>query len=147
MTPATPLTLVYEDPALRIYWHEQHGYYLSDWQHVFRKGEDLRRSYRACIDAAKARPGSPWLIDASKYAVLDPADAKWVAEWFWPEFMKAGVRYQAAISPAKAVGKMSANRASETLAKMSTLESTPHATREEAEAAIIAWRAKQRLAK
>jgi hypothetical protein len=73
------LTLVYEDQLVRIFWHEQHGYFLSDWQPVFRKGVDLRRAYRACIDAAKTRPAAPWLIDASKYAVVDPADAKWIA--------------------------------------------------------------------
>lgn len=138
------MTLVHQDDLLRIYWHEQHGYYLSDWQPVFRKGDELRRAYHACLDAAKARPGAPWLIDASKYAVLDPADSKWVAEVFWPEFMKAGVRFQAAISPAKAVGKMSANRAAETLTKQGTLVTASSATRAEAEAAILEWRRKQR---
>jgi len=137
------LTLVYEDELLRIYWHEQHGYFLSDWQPVFRKGDQLRRSYRACIDAAKTRPGAPWLIDASKYAVLDPADAKWVAEVFWPEFAKTGVRFQAAISPAKAVGKMSASRAAESLPKLGALVTSPHATRAAAEAAIVEWQTKR----
>src|SRR6516164_5990374 len=68
-----PLTLVYQDDILRIYWHEKHQYYLSDWQPVFRKGEELRRAYQACIDAARARPGALWLVDASKFAVIDPA--------------------------------------------------------------------------
>src|SRR5262245_66075190 len=104
------LTLVYEDELVKIYWHDQHRYFLSDWQPVFRKGEDLRRAYRACLDAAKTRPGSPWLIDASKYAVVDVADGKWIAEVFWPEFIKAGARFQAVIPPAKAVGKRPAVR-------------------------------------
>lgn len=138
------MTLVHQDELLRIYWNEQHGYFLSDWQPVFRKGDELRRSYRACIDAAKTRPGAPWLIDASRYAVLDPADAKWVAEVFWPEFAKASVRFQAAISPAKAVGKMSASRASETLIKLGSLVTCASSTRAEAEAAILEWRRKQR---
>lgn len=138
------LTLVYEDELLRIYWHEQHAYFLSDWQPVFRKGDPLRRSYRACVDAAKTRPGAPWLIDASKYAVLDPDDAKWVAEVFWPDFVKTGVRFQAAISPAKAIGKMSATRATETLTKFGNLTTSPAMTRAEAEAAILEWRAKHR---
>ena len=89
-------------------------------------------------------PGAPWLIDASKYAVVDPADAKWIAETFWAEFTKAGVRFQAAISPAKAVSKMSANRASETLTKIGSLTTCACETRAQAEAAIAEWRAKQR---
>ena len=137
------LTLVYEDELLRIYWNEQHGYFLSDWQPVFRKGDELRRSYRACVETARTRPGAPWLIDASKYAVLDPADSKWVAEVFWPEFVKTGVRFQAAISPAKAVGKMSANRATENLTKLGNLMTSAHATRADAEAAIIEWQRKR----
>jgi hypothetical protein len=138
------LTLVYEDELLRIYWHEQQGYFLSDWQPVFRKGEELRQSYQACVDAAQSRPGAPWLIDASKYAVVDPADAKWIAEVFWPQFAKAGVKFQAAISPAKAVGKMSARRSSESLTKFGTLVTCACETRVQAEAAIAEWRAKQR---
>ena len=60
------LTLVYQDDMVRIYWNEDHGYYLSDWQPVFRKGEDLTRPYQACIDAARARPGrSGWRTRAS----------------------------------------------------------------------------------
>jgi len=138
------LTLVYEDELVKIYWHEQHSYFLSDWQNVFRKGDDLRRAYKACIDAAKTRPGSPWLIDASKYAVVDVADGEWIAKVFWPDFIKAGARFQAVIPPQKAVGKMSAERSSGTLTKQETLQSTSHTTRAEAEAAILEWRAKQR---
>lgn len=58
---------------------------------VFRKGAELRRAYQVCVDLAKTRRPSAWLADTSKFQVLDPADAKWVAEWFWPEFAKAGV--------------------------------------------------------
>jgi len=137
------MTLVYEDELLRIYWNEQHGYFLSDWQPVFRKGDQLRAAYRACIEAAKTRPGAPWLIDASKYAVLDPADAKWVAEVFWGDFVKTGVRFQAAIQPMKTVGKMSANRASESLTKFGALVTASCQTRSEAEAAIAEWHKKR----
>lgn len=138
------MTLIHQDELLRIYWNEQHGYFLSDWQPVFRKGEELRQSYRACVDAAKTRPGAPWLIDASKYSVLDPADAKWVAEVFWPDFVKTGVRFQAVLSPAKAVGKMSASRATENLTKLGTLVTSANTTRAGAEAAIIEWQRKKR---
>ena len=139
-----PLTLVYQDDILRIYWHEKHQYYLSDWQPVFRKGEELRRAYQACIDAARTRPGAPWLSDASKYAVVDPADAKWIAEVFLPDFAKAGARVQAVIAPAKQVGKMSATRASESLPKLGALLTSAHLSRADAEAAIVEWQQKQR---
>jgi hypothetical protein len=138
------LTLVYQDDALRIYWHEQHAYYLSDWQPVFRKGDELRRSYQACIDAARARPGAPWLTEASNFTVIDPADVKWIADWFWPEFIRAGARYQAAVAPKKEVAKMSASRATEKLKTSGSFESTVHPTRAEAETAILAWRRKRR---
>lgn len=141
------MTLVYQDELLNIWWHDLHAYYLSDWQPVFKKGEELRRAYRACVDAAKARPGAPWLIDASRYSVLDPADSKWIAEWFWPEFAKAGVRFQSVISPNKAVGRMSATRAAQVLQKIGTIEGLPCDSRAQAEAAIIEWREKQRRAK
>ena len=111
---------------------------------VFRKGDDLRRAYRACIDTARTRPGAPWLSDASKYAVVDPADAKWVAEVFLPDFAKAGARVQAVIAPAKQVGKMSATRASESLPKLGALLTSAHLSRADAEAAIVEWQQKQR---
>ena len=138
------LTLVYQDDAVRIYWNEDHSYYLSEWQPVFRKGADLRRSYQACIDAAKARPGTPWLVDASKFSVIDPSDIKWIDSWFWPEFIRAGASYEAAVPPQKEVAKMSASRSVEKVLKEGTFEITVHATRFEAEKALLAWRKKNR---
>jgi hypothetical protein len=143
-TAVAALTLVYEDDSLRIYWNEPHAYYLSDWQPVFRKGADLRRSYQACIDAARARPGALWLADASKFAVIDPGDVKWIESWFWPEFIRAGAVYEAAVMPEKEVAKMAANRSVEKMLKAGGFEITVHATRPEAEAALLEWRAKHR---
>jgi hypothetical protein len=136
------LTLVYQDDAVRIYWNEDHSYYLSEWQPVFRKGADLRRSYQACIDAAKARPGALWLADASKFAVIDPGDVKWIEGWFWPEFIRAGAVYEAAVAPEKEVSKMSASRSTEKMLKGGGFEISVHATRFEAEKALLAWRKK-----
>ena len=138
------LTLVYQDDMVRIYWNEDHEYYLSDWQPVFRKGDDLKRAYQACIDAARARPGALWLADASKFAVIDSADIGWIESWFWPEFVKAGAVYEAAVAPEKTVPKMSANRSVEKVLKSGRFEITVHATREKAEAALLEWRAKHR---
>jgi hypothetical protein len=136
------LTLVYQDEMVQIYWHEALEYYLSDWQPVFRKGAELRRAYQACIDAAKARPGALWLADASKFAVIDAADVKWIETVFWPAFIKAGAVYEAALSPVKQVSKMSASRSVEKMLKTGGFEISIHATREEAEAALLAWRKK-----
>jgi len=136
-------TLVYEDDALKIYWNEDSGYYLSEWQPVFRKGAVLKRAYQACLDAARARPGAIWLADASKMAVIDQADQIWVADWFFPEFVRAGARYQASVIPEKEVGKMSAFKAVERAQKAGELMITAHASRAEAEAAIRAWREKR----
>jgi len=136
------LTLVHQDDALRLYWHEQHEYYLAEWQPVFRKGDDLKRAYQKCLDAARARRGAPWLADVSKVAVLDRADQQWISDWFFPEFVRAGVRYQAAVRPEREVGKMSTANAAASIAKSRTLEISVHDTRAEAEAAIVAWRKK-----
>jgi len=136
------LTLVYQDDLVRIYWNEAHQYYLSDWQGVFRKGDALRRAYQACVDAARARPGALWLADASKFAVIDAADIAWVESWFWPEFVKAGAVYEAAVAPEKTVSKMSASRSVEKVLKSGRFEITVHETREAAEAALLEWRAK-----
>ena len=136
------LTLIYQDDALRLYWHEQHEYYLAEWQPVFRKGEDLKRAYQKCLDAARARRGAPWLADVSKVAVLDRADQQWISDWFFPEFIRAGARYQASVVPVKEVGKMSAFKAVEKVRKASDLLMTTHASRAEAEAAITSWREK-----
>ena len=136
------MTLVYEDDLLRIHWNGGSRYLLSDWLGVFRKGAQLRRAYQACVEAAKARRPSVWLADTSKFPVLDPVDAKWVAEWFWPEFSRAGVHYMAAVAPQKVVSKMSVSRATEGLAESGAMEISVHATRAEAEAAIIAWHRK-----
>jgi hypothetical protein len=138
------LTLVYQDDALRLYWNEQHQYYMSEWQPAFRKGDDLRRAYQACLDAQRARPSAPWLTEASNFAVIDAADVQWIEDVFWPEFVKIGARYQAAVSPKKVVAKMSAARATRKLVKEGIFQTTQHATRAEAEAAIIEWHAKQR---
>jgi hypothetical protein len=136
------LTLVYQDDSVQIYWNQDLAYYLSDWQYAFRKGADLRRSYQACIDAAKARPGALWLVDASKFAVIDPADVKWIESWFWPEFMRAGATYEAAVMPEKEVSKMSANRSVEKVMKAGGFEISVHTSRADAEAALLAWREK-----
>ena len=136
------MTLVYEDAVVRIYWHETHEYYLSEWLPVFRKGADLKRAYQACIDAARARPGAPWLADASKFAVIDPADVKWIEAWFWPEFIRAGAVYEAAVAPEKTVSKMSASRSVEKVLEKKSFEITVHATRADAERALLEWREK-----
>ncbi len=138
------LTLVKREEAVVIYWHEQHGYWLSDWQPVFKKGVDLKRAYQACLDAALTRRGAPWLADASQLVVMDGADIAWIEEWFWPEFVKAGARYEAAVAPAKEVSKMSANRSVERVIASGRFEITVHATRAEAEAAVLAWLKKQK---
>jgi hypothetical protein len=133
------LTVAYEDDVLRVYWSEAGHYYLSDWLGVFRKGAHLRRAYQACVELAKRRSPSIWLADTSQLPVIDPADAKWVAEWFWPEFARAGVRYVAAVAPQKAVSKMSANRATEGLVAAASMEISVHETRAQAEAALLEW--------
>jgi len=138
------MTQIYKDDVLQIFWHEEHEYYLSDWQNVFRKGADLKRAYQACIDAAKARPGALWLADCSKFAVIDQNDVKWIESWFWPEFIKAGARYEAAVVPEKEVAKMSANRSVEKILKAGGFEISAHSTRASAEAALLEWREKHR---
>jgi hypothetical protein len=138
------MTLVYQDDLLRISWHEAHQYYLSEWQPVFRKGEELRRAYQACVEAARARPGALWLADASKFAVIDPGDVKWIETWFWPEFIRAGAVYEAAVAPEKEVSKMSASRSVEKMLGKGGFEISVHATRAEAEVALLEWRAKNR---
>jgi hypothetical protein len=135
-------TLVYEDDLVRVHWNEDGHYFLSDWLGVFRKGAQLRRAYQKCVEVAKARRPSVWLADTSKIQVLDPSDAKWVADWFWPEFTRAGVRYMAGVSPQKTVSKMSVSRATEGLAQSGAMEISVHENRAEAEAAIAAWHAK-----
>jgi len=132
-------TLIYEDDALRIYWNEDRGYFLSEWQPSFRKGAALKRAYQACLEAAKTRPGSVWLADASRIAVIDQADQRWIADWFFPEFVRAGALYQASVIPLKEVGKMSAFKAVEKVRKEGELFMTTHASRAEAEAAIVSW--------
>ncbi|HTO08729.1 MAG TPA: hypothetical protein VMR86_16905 [Myxococcota bacterium] len=136
------LTLVYQDDAVRIYWHEEHAYYMSDWQPVFRKGADLRRAYQACVDAAKTRRGAFWLIDSSKFTVVDQADVKWIEETFWPEFVRAGATYAAVIPPQKEVSKMSASRSAKKAIQKGGFEVTVHASRAEAEAALLERRGK-----
>lgn len=133
------MTLVYEDDLLRIQWSESGRYFLSEWLGAFRKGAQLRRAYQACVEAARARRPSVWLADTSKIQVLDPVDAKWVADWFWPEFARAGVVYMAAVSPQKAISKLSVSRATEGLAESNALEISVHANRAVAEVAIAAW--------
>jgi hypothetical protein len=137
------LTLVYEDAVLRISWNEQHGYYLSDWQPAFRKGDELRRAYQACVDAAKARRGAPWLIDTSKFSVIDLSDLAWIETWFWPEFIRAGATYAAVIPPQKAVSKMSASRSAKKALAKGGFTADSYASFAQAEAAVIEWREKQ----
>jgi hypothetical protein len=136
------LTLAYQDEVLRVHRSEDGRYYLSDWLGVFRKGAQLRRAYQACVELAKRRSPSVWLADTSQLPVIDPSDAKWVAEWFWPEFARAGVRYMAAVSPQKVVSKMSANRATEGLVATGSIEVSVHDTRAQAEAALLEWHRK-----
>lgn len=138
----SPLTLVQQEDAVHIYWHEQHGYYLAEWQPVFCRGEKLKRGYQACLDAARIRVGAPWLADGRRIAVIDPADQDWITRWFFPEFIRAGARYQASVRPEKQVGKTSTAKAVSGVERQGLLEFSAHETREEAEAAILAWLAK-----
>jgi hypothetical protein len=137
-------TLIYEDELVRISWNGADEYLMSEWKPVFRKGEPMRRAYQACIDAAKLHHGAPWLVDASQMQVLDQADIHWVDTEFWPGFVRAGAAYEAAIPPQKQVSKMTANRSVEKVVKSGKFEISVHATREEALAAVLAWRAKHR---
>lgn len=139
----TTPTLIYEDDALRLTWHDDQKYYLSDWQPKFHKGEALKRAYQACLDAARARRGAIWLADASKMPVIDQSDQPWISQWFFPEFVRAGARYQASVVPAREVGRMSAFKAVEKAQAIGALVISVHKTRAEAEAAIREWRAKQ----
>jgi hypothetical protein len=137
------LTLVHQDESVHIYWHPEHEYFLADWQPVFRKGEALKGSYQACIDAARKHRGAPWLADVSKVPVLDQADQKWISQWFWPEFVKAGVRCQVVVQAERAVGQMSTQNAAKGIWK-SGIEVSVHRTREQAEAAIVEWLEKRK---
>ena len=137
--PDAELTLVRREDAVHIYWHATHGYYLSEWQPAFCRGEKLKRAYQACLDAARARPGAPWLADAHRLPVIDPADQDWITRWFFPEFARAGARYQAAVLPEKQVSRLSTAKAVSGVSRAGPLELSSHRTRAEAEAAILAW--------
>lgn len=138
------MTLIYEDEVLKISWNDTNAYLMSEWKHVFKKGDDLRRAYRACVDAAKARRGALWLIDSSQFSVIDLADAKWIEEVFWPEFIKAGATYAAVILPQKEVSKMSASRSAKKAVEKGGFQATAHQSRADAEAALLEWRAKKK---
>lgn len=131
-------TLVHQDDSLHLFWDDELSAYVADWQPAFRKGDALKRSYEACLEAARARRAAPWIVDVSRVAVLDQADQKWISEWFWPEFTKAGVRYQAVVQATGAVGKMSTRAAAKGVWK-SGIEVSVHETRADAEAAVRAW--------
>jgi hypothetical protein len=69
---------------------------------------------------------------------------KWIESWFWPEFIRAGALYEAAVMPEKEVAKMAANRSVAKMLEAGGFEITVHVTRAEAEAALLEWRAKHR---
>ena len=140
--PDSPLTLVQREDAAHFYWHAGHGYLLARWQSVFCRGEKLKRAYQACIDATRAHPGAPWLADCRVMPVIDPADQDWIARWYFPELIRAGARYQAAVLPEKAVTRVSTAKAVEGLS--SQFQITVHRTFEEAEAAVLAWLEKRK---
>ena len=140
-------SIEYEDDCVRIAWYLADEYYQAEWKSVFRKGEPLRRAYQACIEAAFKRPGALWLVDASHFSVLDPADVEWVEQKFWPAFVRAGAVYQACIVPKKEVSKLTARRSLTNLRKSGRFEMSLHTTREEAHAALAEFREKQKLPK
>ena len=59
--------------------------------------------------------------------MIDSADIGWIESWFWPEFVKAGAVYEAAVAPEKTVPKMSASRSVEKVMKSDRFEITVHA--------------------
>jgi hypothetical protein len=132
------LTLVAREDAVVIYWHER-GYYLADWQPAFCRGAKFKRSFQAVIDLTRARPGAPWIADASRMPVIDPADQDWITRWYFPEFARAGGRYQAGVLPEMRIAKLSTMKALTNVARDCALELSGHATRAEAEAAVLAW--------
>jgi len=139
-------TLEYEDDLVRISWKPDDEYYVAEWKSVFRKGEPLRRAYQACIEAAFKRKGALWLVDASHFSVLDPADVEWVERSFWPAFVRAGAVYQACIVPKKEVSKLTARRSLANLRKSGRFELSLHTERDDAEKTLLEYRAKNQKA-
>jgi len=128
------LHLVYEDEILRLFWDTQERYHIAEW-HGAVKGEKLRTSAYACVNASRTRPATRWIADLTQQVgVPDNADQQWVVDDFYPRLCRNGVRYVAFVVPEKTLLQIHMRRMNKNFGDKGSIEFQYHATRAEAAA-------------
>ena len=126
------LHLVYEDDILKLFWDTTARYHIAEWNGAV-KGEKLRTSAYACVNASRTRPSQCWLADMTRVGMSDAADQQWVVDDFYPRLARNGVRFVAFVVPEKTLLGIHVRRMSKAFEKGS-LEFQYQATRAEAAA-------------
>jgi hypothetical protein len=127
------LHLVYEDDILKLFWDTQARYHIAEW-HGQVKGEKLRTSAYACVNASRTRPSNRWIADLSNHGAPDGSDQQWIVDDFYPRLARNGVRFVAFVVPEKTLLGIHVRRMSKSFSDKSSLEFQYHATRAEAAA-------------
>ncbi|HTO07637.1 MAG TPA: hypothetical protein VMR86_11360 [Myxococcota bacterium] len=127
------LHLVYEDDILKLFWDTNARYHIAEW-HGDVKGEKLRTSAYACVNASRTRPSTRWIADVTLVGAPDNADQQWMVEDFYPRLARNGVRFVAFVVPEKTLLHIHVRRMSKAFEDKSSLEFQYQSTRAEAAA-------------
>ena len=128
------LHLVYEDEILKLYWDTTARYHIADW-HGAVKGDKLRTSAYACVNASRTRPSSLWLADMTHVGPTDNADQQWLVDDFYPRLARNGVKYVAFVVPEKTLLNIHVRRMSKAFGEKGSIEFQYDSTR----AAAVEW--------
>jgi hypothetical protein len=127
------LHLVYEDEILKLFWDTQERYHIAEW-HGAVKGDKLRTSAYACVNASRTRPSDRWLADATDIGILDAADQTWMVDDFYPRLARNGVQRVAFVVPEKTLVHIPVRRMNKAFGEKGSIEFQYHSTRAEATA-------------
>lgn len=133
------LQLVYEDELLELFWDTEGRYHIAEW-HGDVKGDKLRTSAYACVNASRTRPSKLWLADATGVGMLDAGDQQWMVEDFYPRLARNGVAHVAFVVPEKTLVHIPVKRMNKAYGDKGAIEFQYLPTRE----AAAAWLATHR---
>jgi hypothetical protein len=127
------LHLVYEDEILKLFWDTNARYHIAEW-HGNVKGDKLRTSAYACVNASRTRPSTKWIAEMTEVGQTDAADQQWLVDDFYPRLSRNGVKHVAFVVPKENLLHIQVRRMSKAFEGKNSIEFQYHASRAEAAA-------------
>ncbi|MFC5471293.1 hypothetical protein ACFPPD_21625 [Cohnella suwonensis] len=100
----------FDTPYATVTWKEDIQAVFVEWK-GFAQGEDYRMPYEKGLELLVQKKARKWLLDSRMTSVIHADDQVWIAQDFNPRNHAAGMRYIAAVTPEKVIGRTSARKA------------------------------------